>query len=87
MPKLRAENESLRHENAILKRDKSETDVRVNESIQELQMQMMNAVTMAVEKASKLQKELESRNIRVKELEKQLADLRKSGQSDDARKD
>ena len=80
MPKLREENKSLKKENAGLKREKSDLEASVNETVQQLQSRMMNAVKLAVEKTSSLQAQLQARNSRVEELERQLARLQSTSE-------
>ena len=73
---MREENKNLQKENTDLKRQKSKLEASVNGTVQLLQLQMMNAVKVAVEKTSSLQAQLQERNSRVEELERQLAQMR-----------
>ena len=76
MSTMREENRSLKVENANLNRQKSELEASVKENVQQLQLQMMNAVKVAVDKTTSLQLQLQERNSRVEELERQLSQLR-----------
>lgn len=62
-----------------MKRQKSELEASVNGTVQQLQLQMMNAVKVAVEKTSSLQAQLQERNSRIEELERQLAQMSSTG--------
>ncbi|CAB9499874.1 expressed unknown protein [Seminavis robusta] len=70
LPKLRSEIEALKEENAKLREEK---DDEVVKTIAELQMQMTNAMRLAIEKTDRLEKELELCRAKSAKLEEKIS--------------
>lgn len=77
MSKLEAENQDLNTENAALRKSNGEIEENVAKIVQRLQEQMTHALTVAVDKATKLEGELQESNERKEELESVLSDIQK----------